>query len=168
MGEFICHCNILEGLIRLATIIRMGQWQINSPTLSNLPLGICHWRHWDVRNTHHIGLRYSGGHGLPLAGSTSLPAHARPFRFRRSSLRSFWCLRGLLLAVVWERLAGSFWELMWGGSGAPLGTFCGSPSKAGLGVVLGAFLGHASVATRKASSPQKKGALRHNTMTRTT
>ena len=42
------------------------------------------------------------------------------------SLGSFSCLRGLLLGLVWERLAGSFWEPVRGGSGVPSGTFSGA------------------------------------------
>jgi len=57
------------------------------------------------------------------------------------SLGSFSCLRGLLLGLVWERLAGSFWEPVRGGSGVPSGT----------------FLEHAWMGTHNANSPQKKG-----------
>jgi hypothetical protein len=124
----------------------------------------------------HVGLRARGGtpgrqgQGAPEKPDVRKipdppPPHAaevsshRPVSMARGSLFGIFlvssrpCLGGGLGAVGGV-LLGAHPGRVW----TPLGTCSGSRSGAGLGHLLGVFLGHASVGTHKASSPQKRGA----------
>ena len=84
----------------------------------------------DRPTTSLPNLKGKGAHCAKHDGRPSFPAAFPPsataIREVGFSLGSFSCLCGLLLGLVWERLAGSFWEPVWGRSGMPFWTFSGA------------------------------------------